>query len=113
MSILSLWLLTNLSGCIEMKVNKSSADWAYSFVVFDGYIYKLSDEYVNNINEEIGKVTSFSNMEGTYTGNFSNEYEKGTKYYSIMGVSTEKEIAIKEENGKYRKAIRDGKYEEK
>ncbi|MBB4825972.1 hypothetical protein HNO89_003209 [Sporosarcina luteola] len=39
--------------------------------------------------------------------------KKGTKYYAMQGISTEEAIAIKEENGKYRKAIRDGKYGEK
>lgn len=51
-------------------------------------------------------------MERTYSGNFSNVYEKGTKYYAMQGRSTEEAIAI-EEDGKYRKAIRDGKYGEK
>ncbi|MGE6490042.1 hypothetical protein [Paenisporosarcina sp. NPDC076898] len=37
--------------------HKSSADWAYSFVVWDGYIYVLSDEEVDQIGNEIGAVT--------------------------------------------------------
>lgn len=91
---------------------KSSADWAFGFVVWDGYIYQLSDDYIDEVSEEIGEVTKYSDMEGTYSGNFSNEYQKGTKYYAITGISTEEAIAIKED-GKYRKAIRDGKYGEK
>ena len=39
-------------------------------------------------------------------------YKKGTKYYAMQGISTEEAIAIEEE-GKYRKAIRNGKYGEK
>lgn len=106
-----------LTGCSGMANNSSagnsSADWAFSFVVWDDYIYQIDDEYVAEVNEEIGKVTSYSDNEGTYSGNFSNEYEKGTKFYSITGISTEEAIAIEEADGKYRKAIRDGKYGEK
>ena len=104
-----------LSGCSNDSsavINNSSADWAFEFVVWDGYIYQLSDEYVDDVDEEIGEVTKYSDMEGTYSGNFSNVYEKGTKYYAMQGISTEEAIAIEEE-GKYRKAIRDGKYGEK
>ncbi|WP_433594995.1 hypothetical protein [Lysinibacillus xylanilyticus] len=98
-----------LSGCSN-AINKS---WAFGFVVWDGYIYQLSDEYVDEVDEEIGKVTRYSDTEGTYYGNFSNVYEKGTKYYAMRGISTEEAIAIEEEDGMYRKAIRDGKYGEK
>ncbi|MFJ8513418.1 hypothetical protein [Lysinibacillus xylanilyticus] len=95
-----------IAGC------SSSADWNSSFVVWDGYIYEISEAYVIDINEEIGQVTKHSDKEGTYSGNFSNKYKKGTKYYSIEGTNTDEAIAI-EEDGKYRKAIRDGKYGEK
>ncbi|GAB3051444.1 hypothetical protein [Virgibacillus ainsalahensis] len=37
--------------------------------------------------------------------------KKGTKYFSIKGVSTDEAIAIKEENGEYRKALNEGRYE--
>jgi hypothetical protein len=101
-----------LTGCSESNTENSSADWAFSFVVWNGYIYQLSDEYVEDVVEEIGEVTKYSDTEGTYSGNFSNEYEKGTRYYSIEGMSTDEAIAI-EDNGKYRKAIRNGTYGEK
>lgn len=101
-----------LSGCSNsIPFNNSSADWAFQFVVWDGYIYQLSDEYVENVDEKC-EVTKYSDMEGTYSRNFSNTYEKGTKYYAIRGISTEEAIAI-EEDGRYKKAIRDGKYGEK
>lgn len=91
--------------------NKTSADWAYPFVVWDGYIYVVSDEFVKGVDEKIGRVTKYSDREGTYSGNFSNVYKKGTNYYSIKGVSTDETIAIEEERGKYKKAVRDGEYE--
>jgi hypothetical protein len=62
---------------------KSSADWAISFVVWEGYIYQLSDEYIDDISEELVEVTKYSDMEGTYSGNFSNEYPKWSKFYAI------------------------------
>ncbi|WP_245804744.1 lysozyme inhibitor LprI family protein [Halobacillus hunanensis] len=65
-----------------------ATSWAYPFVVWDGYIYVVSDEYVTEIDSEIGQVTKYSEME-QYSGNFSNVYEKGTKYYSIENTSTE------------------------
>ena len=91
--------------------NKSSANWAYPFVVWDGYIYVISDEFVEEVDEKIGRVTKYSDVEGTYSGNFSNVYKKGTAYYSIKGVSTDKAIAIEDGRGKYKKAVRDGEYE--
>ncbi len=101
-----------LTGCSVSNTDNSSADWAFLFVVWNGYINHLSDEYVEDVGEEIGEVTKYSDTEGTYPSNFSNEYEKGTKYYSIEGISTDEAIAI-EDNGKYRKAIVNGKYGEK
>lgn len=107
--IILIIILANVTACGSGK-NSSSADWASSFVVWDDYIYQISDEYVAEVDEEIGKVTKYSDDEGTYSGNFSNEYEKGTKLYSIKGISTDEAIAIEEADGKYRKAIRDGEY---
>jgi hypothetical protein len=107
-----LLLTTFLIGC-SSNSNKSSGDWISSFVVWDGYIYQLDDEYVDDISDQIGEVTKYSDMEGSYSGNFSNVYDKGTKYYAIKGISTDEAIAIKEKDGRYRKAIRDGKYGEK
>ena len=92
-----------VSGC------STSADWNSNFVVWDGYVYEISSEHVTEVEEEIGKVTNYSDREGTYYGNFSNMYKKGTKYYAIVGVNTDEAIAV-EEYGKYRIAYREGKY---
>ena len=46
-----------------------ATSWAYPFVVWDGYIYVISDEYVTEIDNEIGQVTKYSDME-QYSGNF-------------------------------------------
>jgi hypothetical protein len=87
-----------------------ATSWAYSFVVWEGYIYVVSDENVTEIDRVIGEVTKYSDME-SLSGNFSNIYKKGTKYYSIKGISTDEAIAIEESDGQYVKAIREGKYE--
>ncbi|MDX1806422.1 MAG: hypothetical protein R3267_05320 [Paenisporosarcina sp.] len=108
--ILIFFIVLALMGCSERDSNNSNSDWAYSFIVWDGYIYELSDEYVEDVKVEIGEVTYFSNEEGTYEGNYSNKYNKGTKYFSIVGINTDEAIAIKEGEGKYRKVIRNGKY---
>lgn len=89
---------------------KSFASWAYEFVVWDGDVYVVSDEVVNNVEKEIGHVTKYSDKEGTYFGNFSNVYPKGTNYFSIKGVSTDEAIAIQTKEGTYIKANNDGEY---
>ncbi|MED4534384.1 hypothetical protein [Metabacillus fastidiosus] len=109
--LLSLFIFITLFIFLLYPV-QSSAKWAYSFVVWDGYTYIISDEYVTEVDKEIGHVTKYSDIEGTYSGNFSNSYKEGTKYYSIKGISTAEAITIQEGNNKYRKAVRDGKYSE-
>jgi len=83
--------------------------WIYQFVVWDGYVYVISEEYVTEVEHEIGEVTKFSNSE-QYSGNFSNVYKTGTKYYSIKGISTDESIAILDIYGKYKKADRGVEY---
>lgn len=99
-----------LAGCSGINDN-SSADWAFSFVVWDDHIYQISDEFVPEVDKEIGEVTAYSDLEGSYSGNFSNVHEVGTKFYSITGIGTEEAIAIEESDGNYRKALRTGEYE--
>lgn len=109
-------LISFSTGCSNNKTEgTSSASWAYPFVVWDGYTYNTGNEYVNadKVDKEIGEVTVYSDKEGNYKGNFSNIYKQGTKYYSIKGINTDVAIAIKEEDGRYKKAIRDHKYEGK
>ncbi|WP_018933422.1 hypothetical protein [Gracilibacillus lacisalsi] len=87
-----------------------ATSWAYPFVVWDDHTYEVVDESITNIAEEIGEVTRYSDME-TYSGNFSNAYPKGTKYYSIQGVSTEEAIAVEISPGEYKKAVRKGEFQ--
>ncbi|GGB53912.1 hypothetical protein [Fictibacillus barbaricus] len=69
----------------------------------------MKDEYVKEIDKEIGQVSKYSDME-QYPGNFSNVYRKGTKYYSIKDISTDESIAVEDESGKYKKAVREKEY---
>lgn len=90
-----------------------SADWAYNFVVNKGKIFVISEEEhvdLNQVGSQIGKVTKYSDREGTYSGNFSNRYPKGTAYYEIIGVDKNTAIAIKVDDGLYVKAIYSGEY---
>ena len=103
-------VLVSLLVFTSLLPTKSLAKWAYPFVVWDGYIYVISDEFVEEIDKKIGRVTKYNDMEGTYSGNFSNEYKKGTAYYSITGVSTDEAIAIEDGVGEYKKAVMDGEY---
>lgn len=104
-----MFILFMASIILFLYPNNTVAEWAYKFVVFNDSTYVISDEYATEINREIGFVTKYSDVEGNYFGNFSNVYEKGTKYYSIKGISTKIAIAV-EDDGKYIKAIRKGEY---
>ena len=91
-------------------VNKTNAAPVASNAMAIRLIYVVNDEEVDHVDREIGIVTKYSDIEGTYSGNFSNTYRKGTKYFSIVDVSTDDAIAIEDINGHYVKAISDGKY---
>ncbi|MFX3675385.1 MAG: hypothetical protein ACE3JQ_13215 [Paenisporosarcina sp.] len=110
MKIKPLFILFLFSFLLGLNPIKSLADWAYSFVVWDGYTYVVSDEVVNQIDQEIGQMTMYSDIEGTYSGNFSNTFKKGTKYYSLKNVDTNETIAIGTQDGNFVKAMREGPY---
>lgn len=94
---------------IIVPTNAVATSWVYPFVVWDGYMYEVTDEKVTTIENEIGAVTKYSDMK-EYGGNFSNAYPKGTKYFAIKGMDTEIAIAVEVDKGNYLKAIRDGEY---
>lgn len=89
-----------------------SADWAYPFVVYSGSLYVVTDTVVEpeRIGNLLGKVTRYSDREGTYGGNFSNAFPKGTRYYAIEGMSEKQGIAAQTEDGRYVLAEYGGKY---
>ncbi|MEF7564285.1 hypothetical protein V4V35_14820 [Bacillus infantis] len=85
--------------------------WVSSFVVWEGYQYTVQDDHIeeSEIESELGQVTSYSDMY-PMGGNFSNEFEEGSKYFSIKGVSTEESIAVEAGSGIYVRADRERKY---
>lgn len=95
-----------------MPFNTVYAKWAYGFIVYNKNIYVITDMKVNAelIGSMLGQVTKYSDREGTYSGNFSNKYPKGTKYYEIIGSDINKVIAVKGNNGTYTEAKYDGEY---
>ncbi|GIP29293.1 hypothetical protein J23TS9_44230 [Paenibacillus sp. J23TS9] len=86
---------------------EASASWAYPFVVYHSSVYVVTMEEVSSelIGNQIGKVTRFSDKEGTYRGNFSNQYPKGTPYYAINGIDSKQQIAVKTDAETYIKAV--------
>ncbi|BBH23721.1 hypothetical protein Back11_50660 [Paenibacillus baekrokdamisoli] len=91
---------------ISLFMGTARADWVYLFVVYNGSSYEISDTQVDPklIGSKIGKVTYYSNREGTYSGNFSNRFPKGTEYYEIHNVATKQAIAIKKKKNLFIKA---------
>jgi hypothetical protein len=90
----------------------ASADWLDNIVVHDGVTYKVTNESVDaaSIGRMIGKVTSYSDREGAYSGNFSNVFPVGTEYYSIADIATDMAIAVKTDDKAYVKATYSGAY---
>jgi ABC-type sugar transport system permease subunit len=105
----TIFLLLTLTASFLFPVNTMATSWVYSFVVWDGYIYEVTEESVTEIDSYIGEVTVYSDME-TYPGNFSNTYKQGTNYYSIKDLSTDEAIAVEVNKGNYKEAIRREEY---
>ncbi|GIO31653.1 MULTISPECIES: hypothetical protein [Paenibacillus] len=95
--------------CISAE---ASASWAYRFVVYNHGTYEVTAEQVDSdrIGKKLGKVTRYTDREGTYGGNFSNVYPKGTTYHEIKGISPKEQIAVKTGIGAYIKAEYRGAY---
>lgn len=109
----SLFLL--IAFCVAgtlLAVKGVYADWANRFVVNEGKSYTISDKRLEaqEVDSMIGQVTKYSDEEGTYSGNFSNYYPKGTKYYSIKGININKAIAVKLDNRTFIRADYNGEY---
>ncbi|MFD1739599.1 hypothetical protein ACFSCX_24250 [Bacillus salitolerans] len=107
--IFSLTILSCFISSMMYSVPASATKWVHPFVVWNDYVYVITEEYVTDVETEIGQVTSYSDMERK-VGNFSNVYKEGTKYYSINGISTDEAIAVQLEGNLYQKAVREGIY---
>lgn len=99
---------------LSLPINTVNAKWAYPFVVYNKNIYIITDKKVNTelIESKLGRVTKYSSREGTYSGNFSNTYPKGTKYYKIKDTDVNEFIAVNEKDGSFTAAKYDGEYAE-
>jgi hypothetical protein len=97
---------------LSIPFNTAYAKWAYGFVVYNKNVYVITDKKVNTelIGAKLGQVTKYSSHEGTYSGNFSNTYPKGTSYYKIKGADVNELIAVKEKDGSFTEAKFDGEY---
>lgn len=105
-------LLISTISATQFPQQSKATDWAYRFVVWNDTIYIMSEEYVTEVGEEIGQVTSYSDLKPK-GGNFSNAYPKGTKYYAIKGVDRGKAIDVQQKDHTYKKAYSEGIYEYK
>jgi hypothetical protein len=105
-------LLFMLTVCCVYISDTAYASWAYPFVVNNGKTYAATETHIepSQIGKKIGEVTKYSDLEGSYSRNFSNEYQKGTEYYQIKGVSTKEAIAIKDGKNSFVKAEYKGEY---
>jgi hypothetical protein len=76
--------------------------WAIPFVVWKGKVYEVKQEEIisdSEIGKKLGEVKTVpDDMTGKYHGDASNYYPIGTKYFEIIGISTSKAIAVKEES---------------
>lgn len=88
--------------------NAQALDWAYKFVAWEGGVYEVTEELVDasDIGEKIGGVKRMADdRTGSYYGDASNYYEKGTKYYAIKGMDSGNAIAVEEQEGIWLKAV--------
>jgi hypothetical protein len=100
--------ITFLSFILVFMISSSvqASEWAYSFVVWDGKVYKVKEEELiekSEIGKRIGKVKTqpYSDNRSSamiYYGNASNVYPIGTPYYEIKGISPSTAIAVKVDN---------------
>ena len=106
-----LFFLAALISCALLP--QASADWAASFVVYNGGMYTVTEEEIpsESIGDRIGQVTHYSDEEGTYSGNFSNRFPEGTPYYAIQdGLERDRRLAARrrERAGRARRPRRGG-----
>lgn len=95
-------LLFSLFFIFMISSSAQALTWAYPFVVWEGKVYEVKKEEIianSEVGKIIGKVTKKANeMTGKYSGDASNYYAIGIKYYEIKGTSTSTAIAVKEDN---------------
>ncbi|WP_404443359.1 hypothetical protein LG307_14590 [Sutcliffiella horikoshii] len=71
-------------------------------------MYEVTEEFVDasDIGKKIGEVKRMADdRTGSYYGDASNYYEKGAKYYKIMGIDSATAIAVEEQQEIWVKAV--------
>ncbi|MGD6991363.1 hypothetical protein [Sutcliffiella horikoshii] len=95
--------------CFTLASSTSHAlSWAYKFVVWEGGVYEVTEEFMaaSDIGEKIGEVKRMADDKtGSYFGDASNYYEKGTRYYAIKGIDSGTAIAVEEQQDMWVKAV--------
>lgn len=88
-----------LAGCSSEK------SWAYEFVKFNDVSYTLTEENLESgdIGGEIGEVKEYLKSEKNPPNFSSNVYKKGTKLFKINKVDSSNAIAVKLEDGTFKK----------
>lgn len=83
--------------------HSSLQSWAYEFVTWNGYVYKMTDEVVSEVGKQIGTIKKNSTNESSEIPNlFSNKYPKGTKLFKVKNVGTDTYIAVQSNNMFYK-----------
>lgn len=105
------WLVVML---LSITVSVHALTWAYVFVVYDGRVYEVLDETIEEaeLGDVVGEVkTMADDMDGSYYGDASNHYPIGTKYRQVNGESMEDVIAV-EDGSEWKRAeyIRDARF---
>ncbi|TVX88167.1 hypothetical protein [Paenibacillus agilis] len=101
----SVMLLVFLTACTNTKAPELQS-WAYYVVTWNNGVYKITDEKVTEIEEEIGTINIYStNESGEISNLFSNKYKEGTKLYKIADLDTNEHIAVLD-NGIYYRSDR-------
>ncbi|CAG9619260.1 hypothetical protein [Sutcliffiella rhizosphaerae] len=100
-----------MAGCLLLIFVFASPvyalDWAYSFVVWNGNVYEVTDVQIsqNDLGPVIGEVKRKANdTNGNYYGDASNTYEKGTKYFEIKEIDSLEAIAVEDSQHIWKKA---------
>lgn len=69
--------------------------WAFDVVTWDHAVYKVTNDIVYEVEEQIGTIKKYSTNESDHLPNlFSNKYKKGTKLFKIINIEAIESIAV-------------------
>ncbi|WP_133257526.1 hypothetical protein [Paenibacillus montanisoli] len=112
-----LFLIPCLLLLVACAEKQGSADWRYSFVVWEGKMYTFNNPTetleANEIGKEIGNVEQYSDNEAANFNSakiFSNRFKEGSKLFEINELSSDLSIAVKDYDGLFIKGNYEGKY---